>query len=75
MSNKKSKLKTIAGLFFRQKGNVDYMKGQVFVEEDVHLKKGDTILLYPSMSKSKQESNKWYLKIEADTEEATDSSE
>tara|TARA_Y100000992_G_scaffold290908_1_gene246870 strand:+ start:131 stop:358 length:228 start_codon:yes stop_codon:yes gene_type:complete len=75
MTNKKSKLKTIAGLFFRQKGNGDYMKGQVFVEEDVHLKKGDTVLLYPSMSKSKKESNKWYLKIEEDTEEATDSSE
>ncbi len=75
MTDKKSKLKVIAGLFFRQKGNGDYMKGQVFAEEDVHLKKGDTVLLYPSMSKSKKERNKWYLKIEEDTEEATDSSE
>lgn len=76
MSKGKSRLRTIAGLFFRQKGNgKDYMKGQVFVDEDVILRKGDSILLYPSMSKSAKESNKWYLKIEADTEEAADSSE
>ena len=54
---------------------MEYMKGQIYVDEDVHLKKGDTLLLFASNSKSKKESNKWYPKIEEDTEEATDSSE
>ncbi len=75
MTNKKPKLKVIAGLFFRQKGSMEYMKGQIYVDKKVVLQKGDTVLLYPSNSKSKKESNKWYLKIEADTEEAADSSE
>jgi hypothetical protein len=75
MNNKKSKLKTIAGLFFRQKKTGDYMKGQIYVDKDVLLKKGDTLLLYPSLSDKKEEKNKWYLKIYSDTEEATDSSE
>ena len=75
MTNKKSKTKTIAGLFHRKTPTMEYMKGQIYVDNDVVLKRGDTVLLFASNSKSKKESNKWYLKIEADTEEAADSSE
>jgi len=75
MTNKKSKLKVIAGLFHRKTPSMEYMKGQIFGSKNVVLKEGDTLLLYRSSSKDKREKNKWYLKIEADTEEATDSSE
>ncbi len=85
MKDSFDKLKTVAGVWMRKstRGNKNYLKGNVFLEEGETLvlrtadgseKTVSEILGFESQSKKPTEKSKWYLKVTfAEDEESKDS--